>query len=49
MFPKITTSLKNDSVSFGTNTTWKAMFERRGMPKVILIEAEDVLEFVSNL
>ena len=35
--------------SIGANTTWKAMFERRGMPKVILIEAEDVLEFVSNL
>ncbi|UQS94976.1 hypothetical protein Pam2_96 [Pseudanabaena phage Pam2] len=34
--------------SLGENPSWKAMFERRGIPKVLLIEAEDVLEFVSN-
>ena len=35
-------------LSFGGDSTWEAIFERRGIPKVLIIKTPDVLEFTSN-
>ncbi len=36
-------------LSLGTSSTWRSMFERRGIPQVLIIKTPNVLEFVSNL
>ena len=39
---------QNFHLSLGTSSTWQSIFERRGLPKVLIIKSENIVEFVSN-
>ena len=40
--------MQNFNLSLGTSSAWRSMFERRGIPQVLIIKTTNVLEFVSN-
>jgi hypothetical protein len=40
--------MQNFNISLGTSATWRSMFERRGIPQVLIIKTPNVLEFVKD-